>query len=261
MAELADILDELDGLQVETQPQRVRRRSRDFYWYSPILKRQLDHVSGDAVATVRDEAELIRVVRWAYAHDVPGSGWQGSQTVPRVVSLVSGADGVELRQHPVQEVATLRSRELARLDSVRITPDADPVGDASVTGDALDLFAKIRPGETHRVGLAVRESAGQRTRVELDVPNEELIVDRGESGALFSPETFAVETGPLPLLEDGTVELRLLVDRSSLEVFANDGRYTNTNLIFPDSGSTGVSSFAHGGTAELLEFVAFELAP
>ncbi|MFP4125370.1 MAG: FAD-binding oxidoreductase [Alphaproteobacteria bacterium] len=71
MAELAAILDELDGLQVETRPQRVRRRSRDFYWYSPILKRQLDHVTGDAVVTVRDEAELVRVVRWAYAHDVP----------------------------------------------------------------------------------------------------------------------------------------------------------------------------------------------
>jgi len=71
MAELAGILGELDGLQVETQPQRVRRRSRDFYWYSPILKRQLDHVTGDAVVTVRDEAELLRVVRWAFAHDVP----------------------------------------------------------------------------------------------------------------------------------------------------------------------------------------------
>jgi len=71
MADLADLLGELDGLQVETQPQRVRRRSRDFYWYSPILKRALDGVTADAIVTVRDEAEVLRVVRFAYAHDVP----------------------------------------------------------------------------------------------------------------------------------------------------------------------------------------------
>ncbi len=71
MGDLTSALAELDGLAVETQPQRVRRRSRDFYWYSPILKRALDHVTADAVVTVKDEAEVLRVVRWAYAHEVP----------------------------------------------------------------------------------------------------------------------------------------------------------------------------------------------
>ena len=56
MAAIDLLLRDLDGIAVETQPQRVRRRSRDFYWYSPILKRQLDHVTADAVVTPRDEA-------------------------------------------------------------------------------------------------------------------------------------------------------------------------------------------------------------
>jgi hypothetical protein len=43
----------LAGLDVETQPQKVRRRSRDFYWYSPVLKRRLDHVTADMVITAR----------------------------------------------------------------------------------------------------------------------------------------------------------------------------------------------------------------
>jgi hypothetical protein len=60
MPEIAALLADLDGLAVDTQPQRVRRRSRDFYWYSPILKRTLDHVTADAVVTPRDEAELLR---------------------------------------------------------------------------------------------------------------------------------------------------------------------------------------------------------
>jgi FAD/FMN-containing dehydrogenase len=65
------LLDAIAGLDVETQPQKVRRRSRDFYWYSPVLKRQLDHCQADAVVSPRDEAEVVRVLRQAYRHDVP----------------------------------------------------------------------------------------------------------------------------------------------------------------------------------------------
>ncbi|MDX2104611.1 MAG: FAD-binding oxidoreductase [Alphaproteobacteria bacterium] len=49
----------------------VRQKSRDFYWYSPVLKRQLRDVAGDLLVQVRSEADIIHVLRTAYAHDVP----------------------------------------------------------------------------------------------------------------------------------------------------------------------------------------------
>lgn len=71
MSAIAKLIDELGGIAVETQPQKVRRKSRDFYWYSPILKRQLDHVTADAVVTPEDEAEVIEVVAACYRHKIP----------------------------------------------------------------------------------------------------------------------------------------------------------------------------------------------
>jgi FAD/FMN-containing dehydrogenase len=68
---VASFLQAIAGLDIETQPQKVRRRSRDFYWYSPVLKRELDHCQAEAVVTVRDEEEIVRVLREAYLHDVP----------------------------------------------------------------------------------------------------------------------------------------------------------------------------------------------
>ena len=65
------VLDELAGLALETQPQKVRRRSRDFYWYSPILKRQLDQVTAAAIVTPRDEAEVVRTIAACHRHRVP----------------------------------------------------------------------------------------------------------------------------------------------------------------------------------------------
>jgi FAD/FMN-containing dehydrogenase len=71
MTAVAQVLSELTGLAIETQPQKVKRRSRDFYWYSPILKRQLDQVTADAVVTPRDEAEVVRAAAACHRHRVP----------------------------------------------------------------------------------------------------------------------------------------------------------------------------------------------
>ena len=68
-------LDDLDGgemtwtlrrssaisrLKIDDNPAIVQQKSRDFYWYSPVLKRELDHVTGDLIVTPRTEAEVIR---------------------------------------------------------------------------------------------------------------------------------------------------------------------------------------------------------
>jgi FAD/FMN-containing dehydrogenase len=54
-------LREIGDIPVTTDMQRVRLRSRDYFWYSPVLNRQLRGKSADVVATPRDEADVIRV--------------------------------------------------------------------------------------------------------------------------------------------------------------------------------------------------------
>ncbi|MER9135457.1 FAD-binding oxidoreductase [Mesorhizobium sp. M0830] len=69
---------DLEGLKVDDNPAIVQQKSRDFYWYSPVLKQQLDHVTGDLIVTPKTEAELIRVLATCHRHGVPvtprGSG-------------------------------------------------------------------------------------------------------------------------------------------------------------------------------------------
>ena len=47
------------GIRFEDNPALVRQKSRDFYWYSPVLKRQLDQVTGDIVVAPKNEAEVV----------------------------------------------------------------------------------------------------------------------------------------------------------------------------------------------------------
>ncbi|WP_273521744.1 FAD-binding oxidoreductase [Rhodosalinus sediminis] len=61
----------LSHLDIEESPSAIRAKSRDFFWYSPVLKARLDHVEADFVVAPRDEAEVIEVLATCYAHDVP----------------------------------------------------------------------------------------------------------------------------------------------------------------------------------------------
>ena len=55
----------------ETNPALVKQKSRDFFWYSPVLKRQLDHVTADLVVSPTSEAEVIAVLKSAFALGIP----------------------------------------------------------------------------------------------------------------------------------------------------------------------------------------------
>lgn len=48
-------------------------------------------------------------------------------------------------------------------------------------------------------------------------------------------------------IDDGPLELRVVVDRSSVEVFAPGGRPTLTALVFPDADAVGVEMSVEGG--------------
>jgi FAD/FMN-containing dehydrogenase len=71
MTDLDALKRDLDGIATEDNPVLVRQKSRDFFWYSPVLKRRLDHVTGDLVVSPKTEAEVIQVVRAAFRHGVP----------------------------------------------------------------------------------------------------------------------------------------------------------------------------------------------
>jgi hypothetical protein len=61
---------ELGSIPVEDHPRIVQQKSRDHYWYSPILKAQLDHVTADLVVSPRTQEEVVSVLRSAYRHKV-----------------------------------------------------------------------------------------------------------------------------------------------------------------------------------------------
>lgn len=61
----------LHHMEIEENESAIRSKSRDFFWYSPVLKSRLDHVVADFVVAPKNEAEVIEVLRVCYRYDVP----------------------------------------------------------------------------------------------------------------------------------------------------------------------------------------------
>jgi FAD/FMN-containing dehydrogenase len=71
MADIPALTAELDGIELSTDRALLRQKSRDFYWYSPILKAQLDGKSAELLARPKDEAEVLRILTACRARRVP----------------------------------------------------------------------------------------------------------------------------------------------------------------------------------------------
>ncbi len=92
-------LADLGDIPHDTAPNVVTAKSRDFFWYSPILKEQLADCVGDVVVTPRSERDVLVVARLCAAHRIPitarggGTGNYG-QAVPLQRGVVLDLTGL-----------------------------------------------------------------------------------------------------------------------------------------------------------------------
>lgn len=61
----------LSHLNIESSDAAIKSNSRDFFWYSPVLKDRLDHIVADFVVYPKNESEVIEILKVCYEHDCP----------------------------------------------------------------------------------------------------------------------------------------------------------------------------------------------
>lgn len=189
---------------------------------------------------------------WQYANQIPTSPWRSAMSVPREVTLApDGAGGYALFQRPVRELGELRTGRRVELHDQDVPAGVTEIPRAA--GKALDITASFEASSARRFGLQVRAAGDEQTVIGYDAEAGELYVDRRASGdTSFSPDfASAVQRVKLAPGPGGRVKLHVLVDWSSVEVFANGGRRVITDQVFPRDGSQAVRLFAEGGTARL----------
>ena len=200
-----------------------------------------------------------RISEGRYAYVQRASGWAGILALPMVLSL---SDGDNLLMEPVRELEVLR-RDHGRFSDLRIASDETTPLDG-VRGNQLEIRAIFEWEDAEEFGLVVRSSPGgeEQTLIRFNTnpwhrnvppeengPKRELVLDVSRSSV--SPEVSNRESQRCSYDRPygAQVELRVFVDRSVVEVFA-DGRHYLAKRIYPArSDSLDVGVFARGGRA------------
>lgn len=173
------------------------------------------------------------------------AGWCGVMSLPRTVTL--GADG-QLVSAPVPELAHLR-RDAVRTGPFTVT-DGTQLRLDGISGDQLDIETTLRLATGAAARLVVRECAdgGERTVIEVartgDSTTATLRLYR-EASSLDTTVDTEPRYGEVPLHGDGTVDLRVLVDHSALEIFAG-GRALTARIYPTRPDALGVAVAATG---------------
>lgn len=71
MSKIAELALRLDGITLITNEKAVRAKSRDFFWYSPVLKDALDHVTAQAVVMAQSETDIQRTLSACFDLEIP----------------------------------------------------------------------------------------------------------------------------------------------------------------------------------------------
>jgi sucrose-6-phosphate hydrolase SacC (GH32 family) len=198
---------------------------------------------------------------WAYTRDTPTDPWRNAQSLPRDLSLVTVDGEIQLVQTPVEQTADLRSGPGFHLEARELPAGTLKLENPASQGQTLEIIATFDVDEStaNELGLRVRVGEDEETVVGYDVENAEVFVDRSNSGLNPGHGATTLHTAPLEPNAEGKVELHVFVDRSSVELFANDGLRTITDVIFPDAASTGVELYAQGGGAQVDELHVWQL--
>ena len=194
---------------------------------------------------------------WNYAQETPTTPWRGAQSLVRELSLVQDHDDLRLVQRPNRELKKLR----AAPEEVRDLTVSDGTFDLAghgVRGNVVELSVMLELVDANDAGLIVASGDDYETRIGYDRVRQVLYVDRTNSGQFFHDDFAGRHEAPL-VVEDGALDLRVFVDASLLEVFAEGGRVTFADQIFPPPDHDRIKVFANGGAARIVDLQAYPL--
>ncbi|CAF1050785.1 unnamed protein product [Adineta ricciae] len=177
---------------------------------------------------------------WQYANNLPTAPlWRGQMTIPRQLQLDlnSYTNKYHLRQTPVQELTRYSKRLITyhheKLSNMVLNMSRD------VYMFNIELH-KITKATTIHLKFRENSNKSEYTQVSYIGEKNQIELDRTRSGLTDFHSSYPVQFNmnlDRETLITGRLQLQLIIDRCSIELFVNEGKYTMTSLIFPkDSG-------------------------
>ena len=196
---------------------------------------------------------------WQYAAEVPRMQFRSANTLPREIGLFTAPDRqIYASSTPSPELASLRGKTIRK--GTRATIGTKGNEYALPASGVCEIQLNVDAQKASSLTFTLKNTAGEQTVMTYDPVAHTFSFDRTRSGITdFSQEFPAVTSAPT-FEDNGKLVLSIFIDRSSIEVFGNDGRFAMTNLVFPTAPYTTLSVSAAGGKAKITDLTIYSIA-
>ncbi len=200
------------------------------------------------------------VSNWQYAAEVPTMQYRSANTLPREIGLFRASDGeIYTSCTPSPEIGALRGNASVKKRSFTAGKKSRTFALPEANGGICEITLEITPKKGVPVNLTLANEAGNKVEMVYNPAESTFSFDRYQSGQTdFSQDFPAITTAPA-FTDGGNLRLRIFIDRSSIEVFEQNGRFAMTNLVFPESPYTTLSVNAPAGNARIENLAIYPL--
>ncbi|WP_405384355.1 glycoside hydrolase family 32 protein [Maribacter sp. LLG6340-A2] len=175
---------------------------------------------------------------WDYARDTPTKKWRSAMTVPRKLTIRKVDDALTLCNYPIKSLNEYVTMAMPEAE-MEIHNELKKIIPLKYSNQSKIEFTLNDPN----VQMYFSNEAGDTLAIDINGKKKIVELNRGKSGLIDFSDKFTSGTQqmPIPNLPETPVEVLMLLDHSSIELFLNKGQYVMTNQIFPNDYYTALT--------------------
>lgn len=182
---------------------------------------------------------------WDYANQVPTKNFRSANTVPRELTIINNGKHLVLGSYPVREINNLKGKVINKLNLL-VEKEATITELLKNNEGCYEIEMTIKPENAGVFGFSLNNSKNETLKFNFDNTTGFLSIDRKKSGLIDFNDRFAMGMNA-PLIKRDAYRIRLLVDKTSAEIFVNEGEITITTLFFPTETMNQLKFYSNYG--------------
>lgn len=230
---------------------------------SPAVTKWLDWGKDNYATVTWSNAPQERCIalgwmsNWQYQAILPTKQYRGENTIARDLTLYDQGGELYLKSSPSHEIKKIR-KEKVSMHSFNVSDTYEIAELLKDNSGTYELEMTIKNISAGKVKFCLSNEKGNKVDMYYDMKRKLFVMDRSLSGKVdFSKEFPAVTVAPIA--ETKEIQIRLFVDKSSIEAFGEEGKFVMTNLVFPDAPYNRISFQSEDGSYKVSSLKLYKL--
>ncbi len=182
---------------------------------------------------------------WQYANEVPTETWRSTMTLPRELQLHKEDEKYLISSAPAGEIKDFRKNVLSK-ETLKINKTQNLVEKTEIDLSKAEISFEIPDLTEGKYEFVFSNERGDNLKFGYDHSKKEFFLNRSESGLVDFNENFGNKTSVAPRLSDAeNLKVHLFIDKTSIEIFFDDGKTVMTEIFFPKTPYEKFSASDH----------------